>query len=151
MTCNEALMKMKETLASIPPMKRLNTAPFLSYQRFMTVTQGSSVHQAVSPACSRKVGLQLAGQLMLDTTLASKSVLAFAVMGLTSTNSEWTVRNSTYNHKKKTYALVKAHKRTEVYATVLGTDRQNVAHNSIQRLRSESCHQSVSDVINLSI
>ena len=53
MTCNEALMKMKETLASIPPMKRLNTAPFLSYQRFMTVTQGSSVHQAVSPARSR--------------------------------------------------------------------------------------------------
>ena len=28
--------------------------------------------------------------------------------------------------KNKTYALVKAHKRTEVYATVLGTDRQNV-------------------------
>ena len=63
---------------------------------------------------------------MLDTTLASKSVLAFAVMGLTSTNNDWTVRNSTYNHKKKTYALVKAHKRTEVYATVLATVKKNV-------------------------
>ena len=46
---------MKETLASIPPVKRLNTALFLSYQQFITVTQGSSVHHAFRSARSRKI------------------------------------------------------------------------------------------------
>ena len=90
-----SLLKMKETLASIPPVKRLNTAPFLSYQHFMTVTQGSSVHQAFRPARSRKTRAAAGRSVDDKSTLPQESAATFAIMGLKSTNNDWTVRHST--------------------------------------------------------
>ena len=77
-----SLLKMKETLASIPPVKRINTAPFLSYQHFMIVTQGSSVHQAFRPARSRKIRTAAGRSVDDKSTLPRESAAAFAVTGL---------------------------------------------------------------------
>ena len=115
---------MKQSLASIPSVKLLNTSLFLSYHTFITVTQGLLVHQAVSPARSRKLRAA-AGRSIDDRKHAGAAIKVSS-----SFHCHGPPRNGIQRplfkiepQKNKKDALVKAHGRTEVYVIVLATDR----------------------------
>ena len=118
---------MKQSLASIPSVKRLNTSLFLSYHTFTTVTQGLLVHQAVNPARSRKLRAA-AGSSIDDRKHAGAAIKvssSFHCHGPSSTGIQRPVFKIGPQKNKKD-ALVKAHGRTEVYVIVLATDRDIV-------------------------
>ena len=115
---------MKQSLASIPSVKLLYTSLFLSYHTFITVTQGLLVHQAVSPARSRKLRAA-AGRSIDDRKHAGaafKVSSSFHCHGPPRTGIQRPVFKIEPQKNKKD-ALVKAHGRTEMYVIVLATDR----------------------------
>ena len=69
----------------------------------------------------------MADQLMIESTLAPESAAAFSLSwNLQAPIPTGPSRIQNRITKHKACALVRPHGRTKVYATVLGTDRQNV-------------------------